>query len=105
MRLLIAVMEHETNTFSPVPTPLLRFGGGSPPPRGAEAIAACRGAGTAAGPISTLPKRRADVVFPSPPTHGRAVLKTRLRGDRRRHLQRGEQGQLRRHHAGVQAPW
>ena len=26
MRLLIAMMEHETNTFSPVPTPLERFG-------------------------------------------------------------------------------
>jgi hypothetical protein len=27
MRLLIAMMKHETNTFSPVPTPLARFGG------------------------------------------------------------------------------
>ena len=26
MRLLIAMMKHETNTFSPVPTPLARFG-------------------------------------------------------------------------------
>src|SRR5262245_43985323 len=65
MRLLIAVMEHETNTFSPVPTPLSRFGGGSPPPRDAEAIAACRGTGTAAGAYLDLAeKAEADVVFP-----------------------------------------
>ncbi|MEC7571587.1 MAG: M81 family metallopeptidase, partial [Pseudomonadota bacterium] len=25
MRLVIAMMQHETNTFSPVPTPLARF--------------------------------------------------------------------------------
>ena len=31
MRLLIAVMKHETNTFSPVPTPLARFGRGGAP--------------------------------------------------------------------------
>ncbi|MEM2961130.1 MAG: M81 family metallopeptidase, partial [Candidatus Bathyarchaeia archaeon] len=26
MRFIIAMMKHETNTFSPVPTPLERFG-------------------------------------------------------------------------------
>jgi len=31
MRLLIAMMKHETNTFSPVPTPLQRFGHGPGP--------------------------------------------------------------------------
>ena len=31
MRLLIAMMKHETNTFSPVPTPLARFGNGPGP--------------------------------------------------------------------------
>jgi len=31
MRLLIAMMKHETNTFSPVPTPLARFGHGPGP--------------------------------------------------------------------------
>src|SRR5688572_13213359 len=30
MRLVIAMMKHETNTFSPVPTPLTRFGGDGP---------------------------------------------------------------------------
>jgi microcystin degradation protein MlrC len=65
MRLLIAAMQHETNTFSPVPTPLARFGGGHPPPRGAEAIAACRGTRTAAGAYLDLAEEvGADVVFP-----------------------------------------
>jgi microcystin degradation protein MlrC len=34
MRLLIAMVKHETNTFSPVPTPLSRFAPllGFPPP-------------------------------------------------------------------------
>ena len=38
MRLLIAMMMHETNTFSPVPTDLQRFalGPGEAPPRGDE---------------------------------------------------------------------
>lgn len=50
MRLLLAMMQHETNTFSPVPTKIERFGrGGSPPPRGEAAIAAYRGTGTALG--------------------------------------------------------
>jgi microcystin degradation protein MlrC len=65
MRLLIAVMQHETNTFSPVPTPLARFGRGRTPPRGTEAIAAYRGTGTAAGAYLDLAEKAgADVVFP-----------------------------------------
>ncbi|MBC5764538.1 M81 family metallopeptidase [Ramlibacter albus] len=48
MKLVIAQMKHETNTFSPVPTPLERFGfEGNPPPRGEEAVAAYRGTGSA----------------------------------------------------------
>ena len=39
MRLLIAMMKHETNTFSPVPTPLARFGHGPGPLYGEAAIA------------------------------------------------------------------
>lgn len=35
MKILVAMMSHETNTFSPVPTPLERFGAGRPPPEGA----------------------------------------------------------------------
>ena len=41
MRVVIAQMKHETNTFSPVPTPLARFANGSEvPPEGAEAYQA-----------------------------------------------------------------
>ena len=46
MRLVIAQMKHETNTFSPVPTPLARFArGGSKPLEGDGAIRAFRGTG------------------------------------------------------------
>ena len=41
MRLLIAMMKHETNTFSPVRTPLARFG----PLYGQAAVRAYRGTG------------------------------------------------------------
>ena len=48
MKLVIAQMKHETNTFSPVPTPLARFAtGGEVPPEGEAAIAAYRGTGSA----------------------------------------------------------
>ena len=47
MKLVIAQMKHETNTFSPVPTPLARFGVGGDPPEGAAAVAAYRGTGAA----------------------------------------------------------
>jgi len=53
MRVLIAQMSHETNTFSPVPTPLARFTRFSPgeaqPPEGEEALALLRGTGTCVG--------------------------------------------------------
>ena len=49
MRLLIAMMKHETNTFSPVPTPLARFGNGPGPLYGEAAIRAYRGTGTGLG--------------------------------------------------------
>ena len=49
MRLLIAMMKHETNTFSPVPTPLARFGHGPGPLYGEAAIAAYRGTGSGLG--------------------------------------------------------
>ena len=59
MRLLLAMMKHETNTFSPVVTDLARFarGGGSIPPRGAEAIAAYRGTGTVTGAFIDIAER------------------------------------------------
>jgi microcystin degradation protein MlrC len=59
MRLLIAMMMHETNTFSPVPTDLQRFalGPGEVPPRGDAAIAAFRGTGTATGAFIDLAEK------------------------------------------------
>ncbi len=46
MKLVVAQMMHETNTFSPVPTPLKRFAfaGGEAPPEGEAALAAMAGA-------------------------------------------------------------
>ena len=50
MRILIAQMSHETNTFSPVPTPLARFSRGeAQPPEGQEALALLHGTGTCVG--------------------------------------------------------
>jgi microcystin degradation protein MlrC len=71
MRLLIAMMKHETNTFSPVPTPLARFGpssldGKGPGPLyGEAAIAAYRGTGSGLGAYLDLAAREnAEVVLP-----------------------------------------
>jgi microcystin degradation protein MlrC len=65
MRLLIAMMKHETNTFSPVPTPLERFGNGHGPLYGEAAIHAYRGTGTGLGAYLDLAQREgADVVLP-----------------------------------------
>lgn len=61
MRLLIAMMKHETNTFSPVPTPLERFR----PLYGEAAIRAFRGTGTGLGAYLDLAEReRAEIVLP-----------------------------------------
>lgn len=52
MKLLIAMMQHETNTFSGVPTPLSRFARANPagvPWEGAAGIANFRGTGSALG--------------------------------------------------------
>ncbi|MGC2201755.1 MAG: M81 family metallopeptidase [Stellaceae bacterium] len=61
MRLLIAMMKHETNTFSPVPTPLARFR----PLYGAAAIRGFRGTGTGLGAYLDIAEREgAEVVLP-----------------------------------------
>ena len=61
MRLLIAMMKHETNTFSPVPTPLARFG----PLYGEAAVRAYRGTGTGLGAYLDLAEREgAEIVVP-----------------------------------------
>ncbi len=65
MRLLIAMMKHETNTFSPVPTPLARFGHGPGPLRGEAAERAYRGTGTGLGAYLDLAAREgAEIVLP-----------------------------------------
>ncbi|MEX0827827.1 MAG: M81 family metallopeptidase, partial [Haliea sp.] len=48
LRVVIAMMKHETNTFSPVPTPLARFASGQTEPyRGEEVVAAYKGTNSA----------------------------------------------------------
>jgi microcystin degradation protein MlrC len=55
MKIVIAQMKHETNTFSPVPTPLERFGrGGGPPPEGRAAYEAYKRTGSAIGAFIDL---------------------------------------------------
>ncbi len=66
MRLVIAQMKHETNTFSPVPTDLRRFARAQATPLEGEAIrAAFKGTGTAIGAfIDLAEKSGAQVVLP-----------------------------------------
>jgi microcystin degradation protein MlrC len=65
MRLLLAMMKHETNTFSPVPTPLQRFGTGPGPLYGEAAIAVFRGTGSGLGAYLDIAAReKAEVVLP-----------------------------------------
>src|SRR5262245_46123366 len=59
-------MKHETNTFSPVPTPLARFAHGRAAPwEGREAIEEFRGTGTALGAFIDLAEQaKAEIVLP-----------------------------------------
>jgi len=59
MRLLLAMMKHETNTFSPVVTDLARFSrsGAGAPDAGASAVAAYRGTGTVTGAYLEIAER------------------------------------------------
>ena len=56
MKFLIARFNHETNTFSPIPTPLAAFGGGDPrgPAFGRDALEIARGSATAMGAFIDL---------------------------------------------------
>src|SRR3546814_1465045 len=59
MRVVIAMMQHETNTFSTVPPPLARFSPGNVEPvpmEGRAAPDAFRGTGTALGAFIELPE-------------------------------------------------
>lgn len=66
MRLVIAQMKHETNTFSPVPTPLARFAHGTPAPLEGQAVhEAFKGTGTAIGAFIDLADQAgAEAVYP-----------------------------------------
>ncbi|MFT6581264.1 MAG: microcystin degradation protein MlrC [Alphaproteobacteria bacterium] len=66
MRVVIAMMKHETNTFSPVPTPIERFARGFPlPPRGRDAYDAFKGTGSAMGAFIDIAEREGwDIVTP-----------------------------------------
>lgn len=67
-RFVTAVVKHETNTFSPVPTPLTAFGhygAQAGPAYGAAAIAAYQGTATPVGAFLDLIKEaRAELAFP-----------------------------------------
>ena len=56
MKVVIARLNHETNTFSPIPTPLAAFGGGDPrgPAFGRDALEIARGSATAMGAFIDL---------------------------------------------------
>ncbi len=60
MKVIIARLNHETNTFSPVPTPLVAFGAGDPrgPAFGADACAQGRGSQTAMGAFIAFAETR-----------------------------------------------
>jgi microcystin degradation protein MlrC len=66
MRLVIAMMKHETNTFSPVPTPLERFARGrKEPPAGREAYDTFKGTGVGlAGFIDLAERAKAEFEIP-----------------------------------------
>ncbi len=65
MKVLVAMMSHETNTFSPVPTPLTRFGSGRPPLEGNIILERFRNRGsTMAGMLAEAGKN--DVVLVTP---------------------------------------
>ena len=68
MRLVIAMMSHETNTFSTVPTPLSSFGRGNTKPvplEGEEIIAAYRNTGSAIGAFIELAEAEgAEMILP-----------------------------------------
>ena len=81
MKLVIAQMKHETNTYSPVPTPLARFAtGAAVPPEGDAAVAAYRGTGSAIAAFIELAEAAgaeysvpiAAAAWPSGPVHDAA---------------------------------
>jgi microcystin degradation protein MlrC len=66
VRIVIAMMKHETNTFSPVTTPIGRFArGASLPQRGRAALSAYKGTGTAMAAFIDIAEREGwEIVVP-----------------------------------------
>ena len=65
MKILIAMMSHETNTFSPVPTPLTRFGAGRDPLEGDVIQQAYQNrSSTMAGMLAEASKHDVELVTP-----------------------------------------
>lgn len=62
MKLVIAAMSHETNSFSPVPTALAGFGVGAGPSFGAAALALARGTRMPMGAFIDIAERRGDEI-------------------------------------------
>ncbi|WP_454754323.1 M81 family metallopeptidase [Cupriavidus necator] len=63
MRFVIALMRHETNTFSPIATPLRAFNRGSStdgPLYGDDAVRACQGTNSAAAAFIDIAQRQGD---------------------------------------------
>jgi len=79
LRAVVAMMEHETNTFSPVPTPLRRFGGPEVP-RGSEAYRLFKGTGTGFGGFLDLADEAGmEIVTPIAGTRASAARMIRRR--------------------------
>lgn len=65
MKILLAMMSHETNTFSPVPTPLTRFGAGERPLEGPAIVDRFQNRGsTLAGMLSIALTRDVELITP-----------------------------------------
>ena len=65
MKVLVARMSHETNTFSPVPTLLERFGSGRPPAEGKNAYKQSKGGSSGmSGMIDVAESRGIEIVTP-----------------------------------------
>ncbi|MEQ8228223.1 MAG: M81 family metallopeptidase [Rhodospirillales bacterium] len=66
MRVVIAMMKHETNTFSPVPTPIERFARSTPMPyEGDAAYKAFKGTGSGTGGFIDLAEQAgAEIIIP-----------------------------------------
>jgi microcystin degradation protein MlrC len=82
-RFVIALIKHETNTFSPLPTPLTAFGHGNGPAFGAAARSRFAGTNTPMGAYLDLAVREgAEIVTPVAAEPGRRTI-PRARPSRR----------------------